>query len=71
MKKAAYAMTIVFASLIPIGCDSQPPPPAAVAPSQPDPAPQPTKNTRKPAARSRKLPGIHSPTSPTAPKAKF
>jgi hypothetical protein len=69
MKKVACALTLVFAPLLVIGCDS-PGPPAPIAPSQPDPSP-PVKNGPKPAARKKKQPGLHSPASPTHPRANF
>jgi hypothetical protein len=69
MKRTACALTLMFAPFIAIGCDSNAPT-AITAPSQPNPAP-PAKNRPGPAARGKKLPGIHSPVTPTKPRAKF
>jgi hypothetical protein len=70
MKRVAYALTLVFAPLIAVGCDTKEPP-QTLAPAQPD-APPPAKGGQKQAApRKKKQPGLHSPLTPTSPRAKF
>ncbi len=69
MKRVACALALVFAPLLVIGCDS-PQPPAPIAPPEPEVVPH-VKNAARPAARNKKLPGIHSPAAPTSRRPSF